>query len=39
MYHILIFVKGLTINNGSVNTKEIDVTIVFNMAEVYDVRF
>lgn len=32
------YITGLTINNGSVTTKEIDVIIDFDMAEVYEVN-
>ena len=34
----MIFIKGLTINNGSVSTKDIDVKVYVNMAEVYEVN-
>jgi hypothetical protein len=37
-YHIIIFTQGLTVNNGSLNTKDIHVKIVFNMADVYEVN-
>ena len=35
---VIIFIKGLTINNGSVNTKDIDVKIDIDMADVYKVN-
>ena len=36
---VIISIKGLTINNGSVNTKDIHVKINIDMAEVYEVNY
>ena len=39
MIHITILLKGLTINNGSVSTKDIQSTTKFDMANVYEVNY